>query len=264
MQKERAVHMNGNQQMGGAAAWEEIEMGAIPSSTAALSEVIYVGRASFRVALEVEAPSPAVDATAWFRSVEDDRDQRVILSAGPGWPAAAGEPNDRGDTASDTDGIPILYDAELLRPIPRRARASRWTLGLPLAFGGLFCGILTSPLLAPARPRHKKETPPAAVSTIVASVAPVAPIVAPISVSEPTAPPVTMLTETFANRFTMVGTKPVLQVQGRASTAEKSGLHKAAPRRPARIASSDGGSHARPAAAEAATSRPWVDPWADN
>lgn len=248
--------MNGNQEMGGV-AWKRSRTGAIASSTAALSEVIYVGRASFRVALELEAPAPAVNTAAWFDAVEGDAHQPVILSSGLGEiaaPVSLSEP-------SDTDGVPILYDSEVLRAAPRRRLASRWTIGLPLAFGGFFCGILMSPLVSPTHVAH--ETPSEAKTAVPSRVmlapvvAPVvAPIVAPTLPPEPAAPPVAVLTETFANRLATTGTKPGMPVQGRASAGENSGLHKMVQRRPARIASS------LPAAAQ--TSDKWVDPWADN
>jgi hypothetical protein len=257
--------MNGNQEMGGVIrerSQERSKTGKISSSNAALSEVIYVGRASFRVALEVEAPAAAVETTTWFHPVDGDEHQPVVLAAGRAEmaaPACASEP-------SDSDGVPLLYDSEVLRAVPRRQRVSRWTIGLPLAFGGFFCGILISPLVSSSRPRHvtapsATATPPSrvVVAPVAAPVAPVAtavapvvaPVVAPMLPPETAAPPVTILTETFANRLTTTGPKPGVPVQGRASTSDKTGVHKMAPRRPARIASSS------------ATATTWVDPWAD-
>jgi hypothetical protein len=253
--------MNGNQEMGGA-VWGRSETEAIHSSTSALAEVIYVGRASFRVALEIEAPAPAVDTKTWFHSVEgDDAHEPVVLTSGPRGMATSvsrGEPN-------DFDAVPILYDSEVVSAAPRRRRTSRWTIGLPLAFGGFFCGILMSPLVSPVQPEGERGFTAKAAPTAGVVLAPVppavppaavAPIISPTPAPEPAVPPVTVLAENLPNRLTTGALKPLMPVQGRVSAGEKSGGHKLVPRHSPRIASS-------PSAA-GSTAATWVDPWADN
>ena len=263
--------MTGNQGVGvqgGGASVEsvEIDLGGVSSAPAAVAETIYVGRASFRVAHDVEN-TPAIvlaastDTTPWFRPLGSNYEQTAIVSMADRWK----------DEASSHDGVPRAHGAESGSvPLRRGFSSSPWTIGLPLTFGAFFCGLLISPLASSSFSRREKNTVPA--STVVAPAAvpsarpaapAPAPVVAPITPIEPARPrQLNLVAAATGSRAAASSGGTLVPVQGRAM---KNVLRKpSAPRRLARKGAMPSDSSSSASDTAPAVKHAWVDPWAGN
>lgn len=230
-------------------------------------EIIYVGRASFRVAREG-------DSVAWPAGEE-----AVWLSPGPSsapGAARAGE-SDREASGPELDVAPIAVDVRPSRRVPSWFKPSLWTLVIGPFTAAFLLGMLVSPRGFSSRVHlatnpvmgrpsivvqpEKPSRPPARV------VESIAPIIAPLAVppARVVAPPTLAVTlDARAPAPIETGTK-IGARRGRSTkvhVAGKDGPGRASPRqadepvtrRAADIA-------AAPAASRAV--KPWIDPWAD-
>jgi len=283
--------MSGNRGVGIGVSVDEggsnVEVGAIPEAPA-IAEAIYVGRASFHMAvahdseqaaesvLVVPAPAPDVDSGAWFRETPAPAHERTAII----------DFSSRLRGASGPNGVPGALDGGGSSGFgSRKVISSRWSLGLPLIFGAFFCGLLLSPLAASslsgakggkgkgkgtdapaASPMTTTTSAPSAARPVAPSTpaaAPAIPVVAPITPIEPArAHRSNLVAGTFTGRSTRAAIGPAW---GR--TMKKASLRKAGPlRRPARgavVAESEFDS-AGSARGPRALKQAWVDPWAEN
>jgi len=285
--------MSGNRGVGIGVSVDEgggnVEVGAIPEAPA-IAETIYVGRASFHMAvahdgeqpaesvLVVPAPATDVDSGAWFRETPAPVHERTAII----------DFSSRLRGASGPNGVPGGLDSGGSGGFgSRKLISSRWSLGLPLIFGAFFCGLLLSPLAASSfsgAKGAKGTNAPASTMTTTTSTtphapspppstpqaAPAIPVIAPITPIAPSDPAraghSNLVAGIFAHRTPGAGSTPVW---GRAM--KKTSVRKAAPaRRPTHlatvVATADSGFDSRQESARASRSvkHAWVDPWADN
>ena len=263
-QGSRDLKMSGNQGVGisGGGEGERFEAGAVESVAAPVSETIYVGRASFRVALDepLDAEGQVAsgpNTTAWFRPPAADRERTAIVNFG-----------DRLNARRASDRMPLERVVEDPGPPARRFAASRWSIGLPLTFGAFFCGLMVSPLASSSFSRREKAATPTTALPPPLQAAPAAvPVVAPIAPIVPLAPPAAPVEPPRAQQLNLVAaaarteepaTTKFLPVQGRAGMKKSSVRKTPAPRRPSRAGASSGSD------SSTADPRAWVDPWADS